>query len=231
MEAFRDHHPSAARLELLYNWADDRPGKRKESGIRKFLGLDDKVIFLYGGAITKQQDIPNLLRLAKFMQTEPEAHFLIVGEGYDLPNVEKIVKQQKLQNVTICPPVDQNAFRDLLAEVDIGLFSLSRDHSTHNFPGKILGYLVQGLPIIGSVNPGNDLEMVISSAGAGLVAINGEDTKLQEAALRLLKNAAARAEAGAAARNLLATKFSVSSAAAIIEQAWMCELECQKCVS
>ena len=141
------------------------------------------------------------------------------------------MKQQKLQNVTICPPVDQNAFRDLLAEVDIGLFSLSRDHSTHNFPGKILGYLVQGLPIIGSVNPGNDLEMVISSAGAGLVAINGEDTKLQEAALRLLKNAAARAEGSAAARNLLATKFSVSSAAAIIEQAWMCELECQKCVS
>jgi glycosyltransferase involved in cell wall biosynthesis len=231
LEAFRDHHPNAARLELLYNWAGDRPGKCKESGFRKLLGLDGKVIFLYGGAITKQQDIPNLLRLAKFMQTEPVAHFLIVGEGYDLPNVKKIVKQQKLQNVTIYPPVDQGAFRDLLAEVDIGLFSLSRNHSTHNFPGKILGYLVQGLPIIGSVNPGNDLEMVINSAGAGLVAINGEDTKLQEAAVRLLKDTSARAQAGVAARNLLATKFSVASAAAIIEQAWIQELECRICAS
>ena len=231
LEAFRSKYPNAPRQELLYNWAEDRPGKSRESGFRKRLGLDGKVIFLYGGAITKQQDIPNLLRLAKFMRTEPEAHFLIVGEGYDLPNVEKIVKQQKLQNVTIHPPVDQTTFRDLLAEVDIGLFSLSRDHSTHNFPGKILGYLVQGLPIIGSVNPGNDLEVVINSAEAGLVAINGEDTKLQEAALRLLKNTSERAKASVAARSLLAAKFSVSSAAAVIEQALIREMKSGQCAS
>ena len=225
LNIFRDAHPNGPQLELLYNWAEDRPGRRQFSSFRTRLNLTDKVIFFYGGAITEQQDIPNLLRLAEFLHKESEAHFLIIGEGYDLPNVRAIVKQRQLTNVTIHAPVDQETFRSLLAEVDVGLFSLARSHSTHNFPGKVLGYLVQGLPVLGSVNPGNDLEDVINKAGAGFVAINGEDEKLAQAALLLLKDVNARYAAGKAARTLLSSKFSVASAATIIEKAVMPHLE------
>lgn len=229
LNAFREQRPDCSRLELLYNWAEDRRGKIRANGFRDRLGLHGKVIYLYGGAITKQQDIPNLLRLAKFMQPEPMAHFLIVGEGYDLPNVQVIVRREKLHNVTILPPVDQDTFRDLLAEVDVGLFSLARSHSTHNFPGKVLGYLVQGLPVLGSVNSGNDLETVINLSGAGTVVVNGDDEKLREAGLRLLKDPALRAQAGRAARELLSAKFSVASAAAVIEQAMTRHVERTPC--
>lgn len=219
MKAFLEKNSNKNRLELLYNWADDHRGQVRSKSFRSRLGLEKKVIFFYGGAITNQQDIPNLLRLAKCLHKEPDAHFLIVGDGYDLPNVQTIVEQQKLTNVTIHSTVDQQTFRDLLAEVDIGLFSLARSHSTHNFPGKVLGYLVQGLPVLGSVNPGNDLEFVINEAGAGFVAINGDDEKLAQAALRLLKDASLRSYQGRAARNLLVSKFSVVSAADVIERA------------
>jgi glycosyltransferase involved in cell wall biosynthesis len=225
LNAFRTAHPKGPGLQLLYNWADDRPGRIKSPSFRTKLSLEGKVIFFYGGAITKQQDIPNLLRLAEFLRKEPEAHFLIVGEGYELSNIRAIVEQRQLFNVTIHPAVDQGTFRDLLAEVDIGLFSLARSHSTHNFPGKVLGYLVQGLPVLGCVNPGNDLEHVINQAGAGFVAINGDDEKLAQAALLLLKDASARCEAGRAARSLLASKFSVASAATIIERALTRQME------
>jgi glycosyltransferase involved in cell wall biosynthesis len=218
LKAFQDKNPSINKLNLLYNWADDRRGQIRKKSFRTQLGLEEKIIFFYGGAITKQQDIPNLLRLAKFLREESDAHFLIVGEGYDLSNVRAIVEKEKLANVTIHPPVDQGTFRDLLAEVDIGLFSLAQCHSTHNFPGKVLGYLVQGLPVLGSVNPGNDLETVINEAGAGFVAINGEDEKLGRAAFHLLRDESARHHAGRAARDLLISKFSVASAANIIEK-------------
>ncbi len=219
LRAFQHRHKKINRLKLLYNWADDRCGQIRLNSFRMKLGLEKKVIFFYGGAITKQQDIPNLLRLAKFMQKEPDAHFLIVGEGYDLPNVRAIVERDKLINVTLHPTIDQEAFRDLLAEVDIGLFSLAKTHSTHNFPGKVLGYLVQGLPVLGSVNPGNDLQNVINEARAGFVAINGDDEKLAQAALNFLKDTSARHSAGKNARDLLVSKFSVVSAANVIEQA------------
>jgi glycosyltransferase involved in cell wall biosynthesis len=225
MKVFLEKNINKYRLELLYNWAEDNRGQIRSKSFRSRLGLEEKVIFLYGGAITNQQDIPNLLRLAKFLREEPEAHFLIVGDGYDLPNVQKIVEQQNLTNVTIHSTVDQQTFRDLLAEVDVGLFSLARSHSTHNFPGKVLGYLVQGLPVLGSVNPGNDLEYVINEAGAGFVAINGEDEKLAQAALHLLKDASLRSRAGIAARKLLVSKFSVASAANVIERATILQQE------
>lgn len=229
LKLFQEKNPKGPRLELLYNWADDRRGFIRSTSFRTRLGLEGKVIFLYGGAITNQQDIPNLLRLARSLNEEREAHFLIVGDGYDLPNVRSIVERHKLSNVTIHPVVDQEAFRDLLAEVDVGLFSLARSHSTHNFPGKVLGYLVQGLPILGSVNPGNDLEEVINEAGAGFVAINGDDEKLAQFALRLLKDATLRANAGRAARDLLVSKFSVASAATVIERALIQQQEFVSC--
>lgn len=221
LKVFQEKNHGIDNLDLLYNWADDRLGQIRKNSFRTQLSLEGKIIFFYGGAITKQQDIPNLLRLAKFLREESDAHFLIVGEGYDLPRVRAIVEHEKLTNVTIHPTVDQKTFRDLLAEVDIGLFSLAHSHSTHNFPGKVLGYLVQGLPILGSVNPGNDLENVINGVGAGFVAVNGDDEKLAQAALHLLKDSSARHFAGRAARELLASKFSVASAANVIEQAVM----------
>lgn len=225
LNAFRNAHPNAPQLQLLYNWASDQPGRIASTNFRARFNLEGKVIYFYGGAITKQQDIPNLLRLAENMRNEHEAHFLILGEGYDLENVRAIVKKQKLLNVTICPTVDQETFRNLLAEVDVGLFSLARYHSTHNFPGKVLGYLVQGLPVLGSVNAGNDLEAVINKSGAGFVCINGDDEKLRQAALLLLKDKSARLAAGRAARDLLASKFSVTSAAELIESAAERQLE------
>jgi glycosyltransferase involved in cell wall biosynthesis len=219
LEAFRVAHPQYPTLALLYNWAEDRPGSPATPSWRERLGLGGKVVFFYGGAITNQQDIPNLVRLAERLRDDPAAHFLIVGDGYDLPNVRDIVRQRGLRNVTIHPAVDQESFRELLAEVDIGLFSLARCHTTHNFPGKVLGYLVQGLPVLGSVNPGNDLQDVITEAGAGFVAVNGEDDALAAAALRLLRDTEARRAAGEAARRLLASTFSVAAAAALIERA------------
>ena len=45
----------------------------------------------------------------------------------------------------------------MLASFDIGLFSLHRNHKTHNFPGKILSYMSFSKPILGSCNVGNDL--------------------------------------------------------------------------
>ena len=73
----------------------------------------------------------------------------------------------------------------ILAVIDIGLFSLAYNHTTHNFPGKLLGYMVESKPILGSVNPGNDLLALIKSSNSGFVFINGDDESLANAAISL----------------------------------------------
>ena len=115
--------------------------------------------------------------------------------------------------MTILPAVSQSEFLNFLGAVDVGLFSLSKEHTAHNFPGKILGYMSASLPILGSVNPGNDLLPLLNEAGAGCVYVNGEDVLLAEAALKLLECETLRLSLGARANSLLVEEFSVESAA------------------
>jgi glycosyltransferase involved in cell wall biosynthesis len=100
-----------------------------------------------------------------------------------------------------------------LSEFDVGLFSLHKDHQTHNFPGKLLGYMQNSIPILGSVNAGNDVISVLQDAGAGFVCINGDDAQLTEFATRLLNSETVRREMGINSRKLLSNQFSVAEAA------------------
>ncbi|EPL7671818.1 glycosyltransferase WbuB, partial [Escherichia coli] len=90
-------------------------------------------------------------------------------------------------------------------------------HSSHNFPGKLLGYMVQSLPILGSVNAGNDLLDIVNQNNAGLIHVNGEDDKLCQSALLMLHDIDVRRQLGSGANILLKEQFSVESAAQTIE--------------
>ena len=68
------------------------------------------------------------------------------------------------------------------------------------------------LPILGSVNPGNDLLSLLNEAGAGRVYVNGEDALLAEAALKLLESKKLRLKLGERANSLLVEEFSVEAA-------------------
>ena len=200
-------------LDLLYNWAANDPVPASGNYYRQKLGLENKVVYFYGGNIGHAQDMMNIVRLAKAMRSEPNAHFVLVGAGDEVELVRNSIAQHNLTNMTLLPPVTQDEFKKMLAEFDIGLFSLHRGHTTHNFPGKLLGYMVQEKPILGSINPDNDLQDVIEKAEAGLITINGDDDGLLNNALKLLHDNVLRKTLGANAKQLLADVFSVQAAA------------------
>ncbi|WP_227741124.1 glycosyltransferase family 4 protein [Vibrio jasicida] len=207
--------------EILRNWAELTPhilSSQKDS-IRRQLNLEGKVIYFYGGNIGHAQDMANLMRLARAMSSYRKAHFLFVGQGDEVALINQLAKEWGLNNFTYLPSVDQNEFKDLLADIDIGLFSLSAQHTAHNFPGKLLGYMVQSIPILGSVNRGNDLLDIINDNNAGMISVNGEDDVLYKNALSLYENVELRAQIGCRAYSLLEQEFSVQAAGATIIEA------------
>ena len=111
-----------------------------------------------------------------------------------------------------------NEYQQMLVEFDVGLFSLNRGHKTHNFPGKLLGYMRYSKPILGSVNIDNDLETVLTDAGAGFVTVNGDDHVFTENAIKLLESLNLRHKMGKNAYKLLNDKFSVKIAAHKVTQ-------------
>ncbi|MDD2878988.1 MAG: hypothetical protein PHQ58_00995 [Rhodoferax sp.] len=48
--------------------------------------------------------------------------------------------------------------------------ALDPRHKTHNIPGKFLSYMQSGLPVLATINAGNDLADVIQTERVGRFA-------------------------------------------------------------
>lgn len=209
-EKMYSNHENAC---VLMNWIKSKPILLSDVVTKEKLGLKGKVVLFYGGNIGHAQDMTNLMRLAKNLKNYEQAHLLLIGQGDEFELVQETVSSWNLTNVTLLPSVSQDEYMKIVAGMDIGLFSLSSRHSAHNFPGKLLGYMVESLPILGSVNGGNDIIELINESGAGLVSVNGNDDIFLKNAVKLIDDQLCRNEMGVNSFNLVNKLFSVESAA------------------
>lgn len=209
-EKMYSNHENAC---VLMNWIKSKPISLSDVVTKEQLGLKGKVVLFYGGNIGHAQDMTNLMRLAKNLKNYEQAHLLLIGQGDEFKLVQETASSWNLTNVTLLPSVSQDEYMKIVAGMDIGLFSLSSRHSAHNFPGKLLGYMVESLPILGSVNGGNDIIELINESGAGLVSVNGNDDIFLKNAAKLIDDQLCRNEMGVNSFNLVNKLFSVESAA------------------
>jgi glycosyltransferase involved in cell wall biosynthesis len=201
------------RVELLYNWyAPDGTLPRSKSGYRNKLGLDGKVVFFCGGNFGIAQDVDNILRLAKDVSDAPDIFFLLVGHGTEVERIQAVIAGENRQNIRFLPAVSQEEYLAMLAEFDVGLVSLDRRFKFNNIPGKLMAYLWHSMPVLASVNPGNDLKEIVNKNEAGFCCTNGESELLREYALALANSASLRKRLGRNGHALLHRYFSVSRA-------------------
>ena len=171
-----------------------------------------EVIMLYGGNIGSAQDMQNIVRLCSNIKNYKNAHVLMVGQGNQFEMVKNLKSEMQLENLTLHPSITQAEYASLLLNVSVGLFSLSQNHTAHNFPGKLLGYMAAGIPILGSVNSSNDLKALLNEENAGLITDNGDDEGFANNAISLILSRNKRYEMGLSANKLLSSTFSTDSA-------------------
>jgi hypothetical protein len=68
------------------------------------------------------------------------------------------------------------------AQCHIGIVALDPRHKTHNIPGKFLSYMQGGLPVLASINPGNDLAHLIARENVGRACTDHSVDTLQRLA-------------------------------------------------
>ena len=208
------------RLEVLYNWTHTSGQMARRVNLRRKLGLEGKVVLFFGGTMGAAQDMPNLVRLAESLRNHPDIHVLLVGDGTEVPKLKAMIRQKRLTNITLHPAVDQETYLGILPEFDVGLISLPRSHTTHNFPSKLLLYMYNAMPVLASLNPDNDLSTFLRTHEAGLTCVTGDDDVFVRKALRLAQDADLRRRMGANGRRLLESTFSATRAAGQILSHW-----------
>ena len=199
------------RIEVLYNWLDLARSEPPETDLLQRHRIADKRILVYGGNMGVAQDVDNLLRLAERIRHADDIVLLLIGSGSEVSRLKAAVYERRLVNVVLADEIDPEAFRSVLRRCQVGLITLDRRLTTHNIPGKLLAYLEAGLPVIASVNPGNDLLHIIKESNAGLGFINGDDEAFADAAVSLVRDPSRCAAMSDRARALGGDRFSVES--------------------
>lgn len=192
--------------EVLHNWVDIDAPPPPYFNLPE--NLRNHIILAYAGNMGIAQDMDNLVRLARSLVHRTDCRMLFVGGGSERGRIEAEVRHLGLANVVFLPEVHPQELRGLLRQCHVGLVSLDRRLRSHNITGKLLSYLEAGLPVLGSVNPGNDIKSTVEESGAGLVFWNGDDEALVEAACLLLDSEDTRIRMATAAKQLCRTRFS-----------------------
>lgn len=195
-------------LEVLQNWLD-KPAQARCSIRLDETSLAGRKVFVYAGNMGVAQGMDILLDLAELLRSRKDVGFLFVGRGSDAARLKTVAIQRRLDNVLFHDEIHPDEIPDLYAQCSAGIVALDPRHKSHNIPGKFLTYMQSGLPVLATINAGNDLAQMIRDEKVGQVCESNQVNDLVVLANSLLKQIQQDADLSDRCRNLFQREFAV----------------------
>ncbi len=191
LEFVKNEYPQLEKkFKILHNWVDvkDFEKAKRTRKFREKFGIDyDKFVILFAGVIGPSQGLDFVIRVAQKVKDLENICFLIVGDGMEKNKLENMVRDLKLTNVIFKPFVSKDDYPFLVKDCDVGLVSLTSKNKTPVVPGKILGYMAAGIPILAFLNKESDGHKIIQDAHCGYSCLWGELEEAEKLIRKLYK--------------------------------------------
>jgi len=200
------------RLEVLNNWIAKSPESACSIDLSQS-ALGDRFLFVYAGNMGVAQGMGSLLRLAESLREREDIGFIFVGRGSESARLRNEAKQLALPNVLFYDEIDAEEIPRLYSQCQVGLLALDQKHKSHNIPGKFLPYMQAGLPVLATINPGNDLVELIRRESVGCVITETSPEQISDLALELIDKTRDDKEIAGRCKALAERLFSADAAA------------------
>jgi len=183
-------------------FAPDARGGR----VREALGLTDKFVVTYAGALGLANDIETILRAAARLTDHPQIHFLLVGDGKERARLEARARELNVRNVTFAGARAKTDMPEILAASDACVATL-KDIAMFRttYPNKVFDYMAAARPTVLAID--GVIRRVIETARAGVFVPPGDDRALANAVLSLNADRGLAAEMGRNARAYVVEHF------------------------
>ena len=136
--------------------------------IRQKYGIPlDKKVFVYGGNLGKPQGIPFIIECLKTQIGNPDAYFLIVGDGTEYKKLEAFFQSVDAPNMKLMKRLPKEDYDRMVAACDVGMIFLDHRFTIPNFPSRLLAYMQAKLPVLACTDPNTDIGAVIAEGGFG----------------------------------------------------------------
>lgn len=202
---------TAARIDVLHNWLADAPNTGCSIQVAN-TPLAGRTIFVYAGNMGIAQGMGILLDLAQRLAARTDIGFLFVGRGSDAKRLRDVAIARGLDNVLFFDEIDPDEIPGLYAQCHAGLVALDPRHKSHNIPGKFLSYMQASLPVLASINPGNDLGEMIRQQRVGAVSTDNSADSLAAQAIELIAQLQQDVQIRQRCRGLAKDMFSAEAA-------------------
>jgi len=126
-----------------------------------------KTVFVYGGNLGRPQGIPFLIDCLKTQLDNPEAFFLIVGNGTEFGKLKAFFDEHKPSNMRLMKALPREDYDRMIAACDVGMIFLDHRFTIPNFPSRLLSYMQARLPVLACTDPNTDIGKVIEEGGFG----------------------------------------------------------------
>ena len=151
-----------------------------------FDNLKGKTIVGFAGGFAASGAVITLVKAAVILSKREDIHFVIVGKGPEKINYEKIIKENRLENVTLLPPVQKILIPVINSYFDIAYLGgvHSELHKYGTSYNKMTDYMLCSKPIVQAVDePGSAVERY----GCGIRVDAENDEKVAEAIMRIVE--------------------------------------------
>jgi glycosyltransferase involved in cell wall biosynthesis len=154
------------------------------TAIRRQLGVEDKFVVLYAGALGAANDIYTILRAADRLRNETKIQFVLFGDGKERVNIEQEVRRRELTNVLLAGVYPKREMPFVLASSDICLAILQNIVMFRTtYPNKVFDYMAAGRATILVID--GVIREVIETSGGGVFVEPGDDEQLAKTVLEL----------------------------------------------
>ncbi len=160
-----------SKISVVKNGVDRTlfsPTERKDPELMKQLHLDGKIVIGYIGTHGMAHKLDFILKCASTLQsTNPQYHFLFIGNGAEKESLLKQKDELRLKNVTMLDSVPKIEVKRYISLLDVSLINLKKsDLFTTVIPSKIFENAAMEVPILMGVN--GEAREIIEGYGAGI---------------------------------------------------------------
>lgn len=179
-------------------------GRRR---IRQDLHLEDKFVIVYAGIHGIAQGLETVIETAKQIKSRADIHFLLIGDGPKKEDLEALVKQYNLENVTMLPHQPVEKIPDFLSAGDAAVIPLRKiPLFTGVRPSKMFDAWACKRPILLSID--GDARKIMEEANGGLFVPPEDPVKMADAVLTLQANPDIGLQMGNRGRDFTEKHFS-----------------------
>lgn len=160
------------KIEVIQPWVDTsfiKPLAKKDNWFVEKYNLLEKRVILYSGNMGASHDLITPLKAAKKLKkTNPEFHFLYIGDGVQKNNLMSFKRKNNLSNVTFLPYQESEVLPYSFSSADFGIVSLGTGAEGLSVPSKTFYLLASGVTLLVITEKGSEIDVLINDYNCGV---------------------------------------------------------------